>query len=584
MKKLLFRNNIFKKHLISFIVVMLIPVGMLGTKLYQQFYTEYVNNIIYYDSSLHNVATQKLNQFLYQVDDITNILLENDIKQLLYYPEDNVHQSLKNKIQLEEKIKHKLNFYNFVDEIQNVIILANNEVYNIGKYGIAYDYDYKRFINSGDKIASFKKGFLMKPHTQAYLPFHKSDKLVLTYVKPLTHINQRTDDFVMITINIDKMMNSLNELTEGKINFYIVDKNKKPLLHVGSQVRDILSHIDLTTKGTVIQKLDDKNYSISNKRVNDFQLYLIGVKELEDTFFKSNYIIRLFLPIILLSLIISLIISSLLSYSLIRPIRLLRRAMLKVDEGDLDSKAQIVTDDEIGDLSQHFNDMIGRINDLINKVLSSELKEKEARLSALQAQINPHFIYNTLDNISSIAYLHDVHSISELSEGLSNMLRYNVKRGQSVVTIRDEVNQIVNYYKIMNIRYDGKLKLSLNMDDEVLDLKILRLTLQPIVENSIYHGIDKKDRRGTITIHIKEQTDYCIISIRDDGIGIGRNKLNKIKASLNVSDDHGQHDSGIGLKNVIDRLKLYYGDSFTYDVKSEQHHYTEIIFRIPKYK
>lgn len=212
------------------------------------------------------------------------------------------------------------------------------------------------------------------------------------------------------------------------------------------------------------------------------------------------------------------------------------------------------------------SDTASDIDLLINKIYSIRLSQKEAELNSLQNQINPHFLYNTLESIRGAALYHGIHDIAAMSRALSLLFRYSISE-RVLVTIREELQHLENYISIQNFRYENKFEMVYSIPQELMDYKILKLTLQPLIENSIRHGLEMKIGKGTIRIEILELDNNIKIQVSDDGLGIAQKKLEELNRML-TSDRYrpeggsGSLGTGIGVVNVNSRIKLYFGEQY----------------------
>ena len=203
---------------------------------------------------------------------------------------------------------------------------------------------------------------------------------------------------------------------------------------------------------------------------------------------------------------------------------------------------------------------------LINKIYTIKLRQKEAELNSLQNQINPHFLYNTLESIRGAALYHGIHEIAAMSKALSLLFRYSIS-DRVLVTIKEEMQHLENYMSIQNFRYENKFELVYSVSPELLNYKILKLTLQPLIENSIKHGLEMKLGKGTVKIEILELDNTIKIQISDDGLGIPPKKVEELNRSLVYDkylsgNEQDRTGTGIGVKNVNSRIKLYFGDQY----------------------
>jgi len=271
------------------------------------------------------------------------------------------------------------------------------------------------------------------------------------------------------------------------------------------------------------------------------------------------------------------------SGSISKPIRDLYRMTKSISKGNLDVRVENKNVDEIAALSRSFNIMTEKIKELLENSIKEQKVLKKTELKLMQAQINPHFLYNTLDTIVWMAEGNKSEEVIEIVRALSNFFRITLSKGNDMITIREEIEHIRSYLIIQRIRYRDILKYDIEIDSELNQYKILKLTLQPIVENALYHGIKNKREGGTIRIRgFKEAEDKIILVVEDDGAGINEERLRKIHVELeNDSSEVVIKDSGFGLNNVHKRLKLNYGSHFGLKIQSEFKKGTIVSVHIP---
>lgn len=222
-------------------------------------------------------------------------------------------------------------------------------------------------------------------------------------------------------------------------------------------------------------------------------------------------------------------------------------------------------------LANHYNLMVDRITNLMIDIKGNEKKMRDFELKALQSQINPHFLYNTLDTIIWMAEFGDSEKVISLTKSLAGFFRLSLNQGRELVSLQDEIDHIKQYLAIQKVRYIDKLEYEFVVDKLLLDQKIPKISLQPIVENAIYHGIRESDNGGKITISVLKEKDIILIIISDDGVGFDTKSKASTKTKL----------GGIGLRNVDERLKLYFGTDYGLVVNSEIGNGTDVKIKIP---
>jgi two-component system, sensor histidine kinase YesM len=264
------------------------------------------------------------------------------------------------------------------------------------------------------------------------------------------------------------------------------------------------------------------------------------------------------------------------------PIKKLHDVTTTITKNDLEVLVTKNNVDEITELGMSFNIMIGRIRELVDAKTKEQENLKKAEMRALQAQINPHFLYNTLDTIIWMAESQRTDQVVQIVRALSNFFRLTLSKGRDWITIAEEIERTRSYLTIQKMRYRDILDYTIEVDDGALDNTILKLILQPLVENALYHGIKNKRQGGTISVRVTQPREAeVLLEVEDNGIGIVPEKLAQIHALL--ADDSGeiQLESGFGLKNVDKRVKLYYGKPYGLSIRSEVNVGTCVALVIP---
>lgn len=253
-----------------------------------------------------------------------------------------------------------------------------------------------------------------------------------------------------------------------------------------------------------------------------------------------------------------------------------------VQKGNLEVRVPICSKDEIGELGEQVNTMLEHITCLVDESIKGEILVKDSEIRALQNQINAHFIYNVLESIKMMAEIESKYDISDAVTALGKLLRYSIKWVSKNVTVEEEMDYIKNYLALMNLRFDFEVYLSLNIPETILKQKIPKMSLQPIIENAIYHGIEGLGEDTNIYIKGKIYNDYCTIEITDAGRGMTEEQVDKLRQKISGEvEDSGSSGNGIGLKNVQDRIKVSFGDDYGISIVSKVDCFTKVIVKIP---
>ncbi|MBF1014684.1 MAG: sensor histidine kinase, partial [Lachnospiraceae bacterium] len=263
----------------------------------------------------------------------------------------------------------------------------------------------------------------------------------------------------------------------------------------------------------------------------------------------------------------------------LKRIFILNKEMKRVESGDFSQKIKPVGSDEIGELMRSFKAMTLRMEEMIDEKYRMGKEVKNAELKALQAQINPHFLYNSLDLVNCLAIEHDVPEIADMINSLVEFYKLSLNRGKEIFSLQDEVRHVQAYVRIQNMRFEKKISLDIEEKGWLKEYSILKIILQPLVENSIMHGIlEKEDSRGVIKINFVLQGDRIYIIIKDDGVGMSKDKIDNLLKDTNEIKHAG---SGYGVKNINERIKLYYGPEFGLEFESKENAGTVVTVSIP---
>ena len=436
-----------------------------------------------------------------------------------------------------------------------------------------------------------------------FSPIHKAtvnlvEHYVVSMVSPIWSIVQEEPVAVIyLDLDFDKLTNQWHTFANLNQNFSFMILSEKQLLFDSEKSQEkenyqrlIKESRNMTESGKKDQivKVHGKYCVISVEKNEDTGWYLMQympVSKLAERILNNTSALLLVLIGVIFITITG---SYVLAKNVSRPVKELSQFMGRVadvpeeeKEIALFSKKDTESTEEILQMIDSYNAMAKRINDNIIKDYIYKLNQKQAELKMLQFQINPHFLYNALNTISSIAQLQDVEYIPEIASGLSDMFRYNID-GREIVTLREEITQTENYMGIQKIRFPERFLVEICVDEDLMDCKVLKFILQPIVENSYKYGFAEKRKKNVLCIRgYREKEDDIIIIIEDNGAGIEAEKVSKINEAL-AGDKGFEASAGIGLRNVNARIKNYYGEDCGIWLESECGKFTRVYLKIRK--
>mgnify|MGYP004624457531 FL=1 len=323
---------------------------------------------------------------------------------------------------------------------------------------------------------------------------------------------------------------------------------------------------------------------VSTTQINEMNSTLLGIhditREVQAVLDMRNvFVAAMLLVLCLLAMIIDQIVKRMLRqfYSILRSIRL-------VQKGDLSVRIDAYANDEMGELGEQLNKMLDRIQELMDENMKRQMLVKNSEIRALQNQINAHFIYNVLESIKMMAEIDEKYEISDAITALGKLLRYSMRWVSGNVKLEEELEYIKSYMVLINLRYDYEIILSLNLPEELLSQEIPKMSLQPIVENAILHGIEPLSEDSTIYIKGWVEKDDCIIEISDTGQGMTDAQVRALEDKINGAvEESGGNGHGIGLKNVQDRIHMSFGGNYGIRIASKYGCYTKIAIRLPHY-
>lgn len=420
-------------------------------------------------------------------------------------------------------------------------------------------------------------------------PFPLNAKTIpklMPLIRPLEYSKTESprDAWVCLTLSPKLFQDTLELLSQDK-SILILTNDFSP---VGSMNMEDFSLADLEKilsahpdrTGSRQVRLSDRDCILTWERLSVSGLILCEVLPLENIALNPQATQATIGLVFLSSIIIGLSLSLLFTRYLTRPIVRLIEHMDVISSGDFNRNPAIESNDELGIIGRQINEMSAHVSALMENRIRDEQEKMNLEIKMLQAQINPHFLYNTLDSIKWIATMQHSTGIVRVVSALSSLLKNMAKGFNEKVTVRQELDFLDNYITIEKIRYIELFDVDIKVDDPVLyDAAIIKLTLQPLVENSIFSGIEPSGKPGLIQIHIYSREQVLYISIRDNGVGISKENIDRMLTDTSRVTKH--YMSGIGLPNVDRRIKLVYGQEYGLAIDSEVGVYTCVTVSLP---
>lgn len=414
------------------------------------------------------------------------------------------------------------------------------------------------------------------------------NRKIMSLITPVEDRNNGTIGVIEAAMTMENMFPSLYESIEDEWSCFYTDsgekyfgENRKP---ESEKLIEVIKpgHLEDGEIMTGYKESGRKKLVVSGMYIREMSGTLICVKDITSDINRVRwnrllFIIGMAVLTIFLALVINLIVQHLLGkfYDILKSIR-------NVQKGDLSVVIPECGNDEMGELGTQINKMLERIKQLMNDNLNREMLAKNSEIRALQNQINAHFIYNVLESVKMMAEIDEEYAISDAVTSLGKLLRYSMKWVSGNVLVEQELEYIKNYMALINLRFDYEIYLSLNIPELILKQEIPKMSLQPIVENAICHGIEQMAEDTNIYIKGLLEGDDCVIEITDAGKGMTEDEVKRLKQKIaGEIDSNGGSGNGIGLKNVQDRIHIAFGEKYGIEIASMIGCYTKIRVRIP---
>ena len=377
---------------------------------------------------------------------------------------------------------------------------------------------------------------------------------------------------IRLDVDYQELEKYVKELSLGTNGYaFVIERDGTIIYHPDSEVFESvekqMSVQDISN--SPMDSMVSEDFFVHKSTIGNVDWVLVGVSSFSSFKETSLKLLAIVSAVGIISLMICMFgIYALMRYQLL-PVKQLGQVMKKVEEGDTTIRAQENGAEEFQVLAASFNQMLEKIEKLMQDEKEQEALTRVYELKALTSQINPHFLYNTLDTIIWMAEFQDHKKVVEITKALSNYFRLSLNAGEEIVTLRQELEHVRQYLFIQKERYGDKLEYHIDELDGIPELTLPKIVLQPLVENAIYHGIKESERPGKITITVSKRDTFVEICIADNGVGIEQNSTSKKELG------------GVGLRNIQERLTLFFGESFSMEIQSEKNVYTKVYLHLP---
>lgn len=587
------RRSIKWNMAIAFSFLLFLSVNAVGYLSYYKYSEGAEENAKNYAYDIVRQVSRNAEYYIRYMEDISTLTYFNkDIQHYLTETvrPDDYSQQIRRSLERVKIAEYFKSFLSIRQDIVSIYIFANNGEILTNQPDVAVK-DYIDIEEQPWYVKAKEAGGSVVVSPTHVRNFMEGDyRWVASLSREIRHIDTKKSLGVFLidlNFNVIKEICDNVELGNRSGYIFIVDRDGELVYHPNQQLiyskvkeEDFKLILD-TEEGSVLSSGSDRKklYTVTTSAITGWKT--VGVTYTDELVPNKiefrNYIIALSIISLPLTFLLATVVASRIS----GPIKRLERTMREVERGKFDVELRIEGGREVVQLGHTFQIMLKRIRELMAEVVEQQELKRKSELKALQAQINPHFLYNTLDSAIWMTQRGKSQEVIRLIASLSRLFRLSISKGEEWITVKDELEHVKHYLLIQQLRYKHKLEFVLDVSQEMLKYKMPRLILQPLVENAIYHGIKPRPEGGCIIIRgflrIEHEQREIILEVSDDGVGMPKDKLERIFEGVSSKLQEG----GVGVRNVQERIALYAGEQYGLEFRSEQEAGTTVRVRLP---
>lgn len=590
------KSSLKNRALSQTAVLIIVTMCIMVTVFYMVFHSRAFNERgKYEEENLVNMEAY-LNSYLEEVDSIAknvnyNYYLQDYLETVIKEEDDYVDSGIGKNMR-----SYEMSSQAFSDtllsraDISSIMIfgkkkmLLNRSMYTYQKVAL----DYSKLDWYAKAVAKPQDAIITGPNRHSF--FDTDDEVISLSREVQSYENGTFRGVILINLNMNKITEICNSFQEKQENFICIINDKGELVYEQQNGRERFAFDEKENRqelNTALGKTKEscfrlnyrgEKYLITRTDMKTTGWTLVSMVPYKSVMAETMAISGVMILAVAITLIVTLLLLNRILTGVVKPLKKLEKYMVQVNPDNMDQRMEILTDDEIGHLSMKFNQMMDRIRNLKEQVIEEQEDKRKYELQALQAQINPHFLYNTLDSIIWMAETNDSNIVA-MTEALAKLFRISLNKGNEEISLERELEHVKNYLIIQSMRYADKFTYEISVDPGVERCRTIKLILQPIVENCIYHGIKKKRGTGKITIRAYRREQNLIIEVSDDGCGMPEEICRKILSDEIESENIS--GSGIGVKNVNERIQLRFGKKYGLSYSSEEGVGTTVTYVLP---
>lgn len=573
-----FKNySISKKIIYIYLPLSIIPLIIVAT-IISAIYKSRVKEASYrniIDSS--KLIISKIDEMVKNVNDCSNMLTINLNTIIDEVKENENYSDFEKTVDINRELNNAKIIFSEVESISFVDREGNNYFtdYRLKEY-LAKNYNWDTM---GKVFESTGKSLWLDMKKINHC-MEDTEKQLITMGKKVIHIKSgKTLGYLFLNVSED----TFSSMFRGQeIDYFLVSGSKIISSKDNSKLnaettKEIIQAVKDKTEESIITEINGSDHIIVNVPLEFESWNLVGSTDLSTLTDDLSKITMLIIITLFISIVIQIIGAKVLSYLIVNPINKVREKMKLIGEGNFNVYFEVEGNDEIGMFLRTFNRMAIRIKNLLRKVEEKESQKREYELALIQQQIKPHFLYNTLDIIYMLSEMDMKKETLKATKSLADFYRGTLSNGRQIISIQEEISALEDYLYIQNLKYSDVFEYSIEVDKDILKYNIMKLTLQPLVENAIYHGLKPRGRLGKLNIIGRSIENKIEIAVKDDGIGMREKAVSRLDKS-----ESGKKQQHFGLFSVKNRITLYFGDEAGLKIISKENEGTTIIITLPK--
>lgn len=534
---------------IIFLILVIVPLAIMSAIVIKVMTIQFEEQGKESSSQYLNQGTDALETRLREIDNLVHSTFWNNEMQKAMW----INENIENSEEINYLVSNLRGIKNVRKDVQDVWIEGvNGQIY--APEGTKIDYPERHKVTWGKRGQFFWRKSLEEGKIIGSRELYDLDNL------------QQIGTFYIL-LKESYICDTYSDLKTTEGSFFVIFDGNKNMISTNSENKENFEGFmeQWDNMGESIIKIGSIDYYISHK-MSEYLGWDICLFTPKSEMMRNVKFVRiLFISICIIIIGIMLIAANLLSEYITDPIRRMTHLTEEVQKGNFKVQMEVLSEDEFGSLAKSFNAMVRKTNYLIEEVYKNEILLRETEYKYLQAQINPHFLYNTLDSISWLANMAGSRDISKMSVSLGKIMRWAISNNRTVVTLGEELQNLEAYMTIQRIRYSERVEDTIDIPDELREYYVPKMILQPMVENALIHGLENKVGMGYIYVIARKMQGKLCITIRDNGVGISEQRMKEIVEKNKFGK---QSQSSIGIDNVNQRIKMVYGPQFGLDVES----------------